>query len=233
MTAAVSPPVARSPAAAGTRVTVAAKLMPATERDRTGDFCVVSERPDGSTGLVIGEVDRLCATSAGHADRARSLASAAASDAPSAAELLKRLDVSLRDSGLAASAAAVVVPRAGEQATWACAGMPIPRRLDSGDPLADDDVVGQRLGASAGPCQREEGCVDIDQRGGLALVTDGVLRAQGPGGQQFAAQRLTHALRCLAGRSPACTAAELLRAVCHFSAHHLKDDAGALVFRLA
>jgi serine phosphatase RsbU (regulator of sigma subunit) len=220
--------------AAPARAKVGAKVMPATGSEHSADFVAMCDRPDGTTAVVLGDVPGRGDGAHHFADGVQWLATTAASTPAGPAELLELLNTSIRrlhapGSGIASATAVVADP---DQRTirWASAQHPAPWRLDQGEPLEPSDT-GMMLGV-AEVCGCQEKAVELPPGGGVLLVTDGVLEAAGPNGEPFGPVRLRHALCTLAGQSAACTASELLRAVCHYAGHHLTDDAGAAALRL-
>lgn len=216
------------------RAKVGAKLMPATGSEHSADFVAICDRPDGTTAVVLGDVPGRGDGAHHFADGVQWLATTAASTPAGPAELLELLNTSIRrlhvPGSVIASATAVVADPCERTVRWASARHPGPWLLDAAEPLASADT-GMMLGV-AEVCGCQERAAELTAGGGVLLITDGVLNAEGPGHEAFGPERLCHALRALAGQSPACTASELLRAVCHFAGHHLTDDAGAAALRL-
>lgn len=223
-----------APDARPTRAKVGTKLMPATGSEHSADFVAVCDRPDGTTAVVLGDVPGRGDGAHHFADGVRWLATTAASTPAGPAELLELLNTSIRrlhaPGSVIASATAVVADPDQRSVRWASAHHPAPSLLDRAEPLEPSDP-GMMLGV-AEVCGYQEKAVELPPGGGVLLVTDGVLDASGPNGEPFGPERLRHALCGLAGQSAACTASELLRAVCHYAGHHLTDDAGAAALRL-
>jgi sigma-B regulation protein RsbU (phosphoserine phosphatase) len=130
------------------------------------------------------------------------------------------------------TAVAVLIGPAGGRVRWAAAGHPPPRWLDTGQPFGPPPP-GVPLGVQTHCNARTRRASGGAGHRGLVLYTDGVLDATGPHGVRFGDARLTRALRELASSSASCAVDELMRTVCHFSAHALPDDAAAAVIRRA
>jgi serine phosphatase RsbU (regulator of sigma subunit) len=128
-------------------------------------------------------------------------------------------------------AVAVILDPSARSLTWASAGHPPPRWLDSGKPVGAG-VPGAPIGTERHPdwtahteCLPGAGC-------GVLLYTNGVARATGPHGIQFGTERISRVLRWIHGLGAAATVNEFMRTVCHFASHRLPDDASAVAARL-
>jgi sigma-B regulation protein RsbU (phosphoserine phosphatase) len=212
----------------------AARVLPAGDDARAGDFWLLEERADGSVYVVVGDVTGHGDQAADCADKLRGLVLAAVPTAASPCHLLEAANNALMapDSppDLFATAAAVLLEDGGD-VTWAYAGHLPPHRLDDGRPL-DGATPGLPLGVLPTVGCSSEGHARLAAGDGMLLYTDGLEEARGPGGDRFGTARVTHALAQIGGRSAEETVDTLAALVCEFSEGDLSDDVCVVAFRL-
>jgi hypothetical protein len=209
-------------------IEIAAKLIPAAGWDASGDVCMIDHREGGWLMVVLGDIDDQHA--ARRAPEVGELIKAAAANVHLPCKLLHAVNTELMRRSLSMTAVVVLVGPADGDVLWASAGHPPPRRFDTGASLPAIEQTLPLGSRSACSARTQRAPADIAACG-LLLHTDGVVEATGPHGLRFGEQRLSRALRVLHGQRAGCALDELMRTVCHFAAHALPDDTGAVVMR--
>jgi len=210
----------------GAGVDVKCAFMPATD-GVAGDFYVVAPGPDeDSTVLAVGDVSGKGIEAARRATFVRTSIATFAGFVDEPCRLLELSNQVLVErtgtSSIFVTAVAVVVhPREG-RLVWASAGHPPPVLLDTGEML-NGQRTAPPLGVDATiTCQ--PGHETVAPGTGVLLFTDGVTEAHRPRHELYGEQRLSEALRQLAGSSPDAVVRGLESSVLEHAGDALGDD---------
>lgn len=213
---------------------VAARVLPAGDEARAGDFWLLEERADGGVYMVVGDVTGHGDQAADCADKLRGLLLAAIPTAASPCHLLEAANSALMAPGsppdLFATAAAVLIEGAGD-VSWAYAGHLPPHRLDDGRPL-DGATPGLPLGVLPPLDAAARDTRALQTVTGCCCTPTAWRTRAGPGGDRFGTARVTHALAQVGGRSAQKTVDTLAALVCEFSDGDLVDDVCIVAIRL-
>jgi serine phosphatase RsbU (regulator of sigma subunit) len=196
-----------------------------------GDFYLVTDGPDGSTTVVVGDVVGHGLEAARVAAYVRATLATFARFTDDPGQLLQLADAALAERGSPDTAfvtAVCMVIRPGGELRWAAAGHPAPWYLDSADPLADG-VVGVPLGVGLGEVGAGTATAVLGRGAGVLLFTDGLVegratghRAGGP--ELFGEERAGQVVRQHPGASPQRVVTALVDSVTGFAGGRLADD---------
>jgi sigma-B regulation protein RsbU (phosphoserine phosphatase) len=201
-----------------------------------GDFYLVAAGPGDTTIVVVGDVSGKGVAAAQCAAFVRTSLATFAPYTASPLRLLELANSALLERGhdfeMLATAACAVVDPAAQRVTWALAGHPAPRRLDSGV------AVGAKPGLPLG-LERELGAretiVPLGRGDGFVLFTDALYEARStaPDGapEHFGLDRIGELVASLPGAEPAEVVRALRAAVEAFTDGALTDDLCVVAFR--
>ena len=204
----------------------------AAESGVAGDFYLVTDGPDGSTVLAVGDVAGKGVAAAQRAAFVRTTLATFADYTDSPARLLELANRALVERGassdmLVTAVCAVVCP-ATHSMTWAVAGHPAPLRLDDGTPL--DVRRGLPLGLEDA-IGAEDGRAPLPPGAGFLLFTDGLSEARAPDGPsgpgaaaRFGAARIGEIVAGLPGAGADDVVQALRGAAERFSHGAMADD---------
>ncbi len=213
---------------------VAAAFLPAAAERVSGDFYLVTEGPQDSTVLVVGDVVGHGVQAARRAAFVRTTFTATAPFSDDPARLLSWANTALVEragpTGVFVTAACVTYLPTERRLRWAYAGHPPALRLDDGRELLVPKQ-GLPLGVGADP-----GAVEAVQRAeagdGVMLYTDGLTEARHDG-QLFGLEAVVSALGGLQRPSAAEAIAVLRARVADFAFGALTDDLCLLAARMS
>jgi sigma-B regulation protein RsbU (phosphoserine phosphatase) len=192
-----------------------------------GDFYLVAPGPDDdSTVLAVGDVSGKGFEAARRATFVRTSLATFAGFVDEPCQLLELSNqVLVERTGISSTfvtaVAAVLHPREGRLA-WASAGHPPPLRLDTGEVL-NSARSAPPLGVTAS-LSCDAGRAQLDPGAGLLLYTDGVTEAHRPRRELYGEQRLSAALREMAGSEPAEVVRRVLSDLHEHAGGTLGDD---------
>ena len=208
---------------------LASAYLPAVENTEVGgDFYDAWEVDDGWM-LTIGDVTGKGVEAAALTALARHTLRTASEFVSSPAELLMRLDGTLRRSGALSICTALCVRLRGDEVTIAAGGHPLPLQLNAGgiSPLGEH---GPLLGGL--PDMRwEESTVRLAPGTTIVMYTDGVTDACDEHGVRFGADRLSAVLDAQRGRDAAAVVDSLSNAISTFQVGPHADDVAILAVR--
>jgi len=197
-----------------------------------GDFHLVTEGPEDTTVIVVGDVVGKGAIAARRAAFARTVCSAASTYEDDPAGVLNVVNAALIErSGPGTdfiTAACVAFHPQTQTIGWACAGHPVPIDLGTGHSLRGAHQ-GMPLGIAA-DLGLTSSSRTLRAGEGLLLYTDGLTEAR-RGGEQFGVEGVQAALEDTEGRDPAAVVANLGRRAREFAGGELQDDLCVVALR--
>jgi PAS domain S-box-containing protein len=208
---------------------LASAYLPAVEGTEVGGDFYDAWEVEGGWMITIGDVTGKGVEAAALTALARHTLRAASEFVASPAELLARLDGTLRRNGALSICTALCVRLRGDQVTIAAGGHPLPLQLGP-DGVSSLGEHGPLLGGLAG-MQWTETTVRLRPGTTLVMYTDGVTDATDDTGARFGFERLCRAL-AMCGERPAATVVDgIVDAVGAFQVGPHADDLAVLAVR--
>jgi serine phosphatase RsbU (regulator of sigma subunit) len=197
-----------------------------------GDFYLVTDGPNDTTVVVVGDVSGKGIAAAQCAAFVRTSIATFAPYTNSPSRLLELANSALVERGhdfeMLVTAACAVVDTQAETVTWSLAGHPAPLRLDAGRPV----TVRPGLPLGLEPELRaQETAVPLRPGDGFVLFTDALYEASDGDGDRFGFVRIGDVVAELPDAEPDDVVRTLRAAVETFTDGSLADDLCILAFR--
>jgi PAS domain S-box-containing protein len=200
-----------------------------------GDFYLVTDGPEDTTVVVVGDVSGKGVEAAKCAAFVRTALATYAPYASSPARLLELANSSLRERGhdfeMLVTAACAVVDPAAQAITWSLAGHPPPLRLDGGTPVHVHPGLPLGLEPEVGA---HDARASLRPGDGFVVFTDALYEARRAGGEppeHFGLPRIGELVAGLRGAEPDDVVQGLRDAAEGFTQGVLTDDLCILAFR--